>query len=123
VFWRPVTAIQDGTVQPDPNWTPLSVTPRHPEYPSGHGGYAGASQGVLETFLGPRAPAAISLTSPNDPGVTRTYTDWQTITDEVIDARVWEGVHFRFSDVTGVRQGLRLARWETGRLNRVLGSR
>lgn len=77
----------------------------------------------LRMFLGPRAPVAIPLTSPNDPGVTRTYTDWQTVTDEVINARVWEGVHFRFSDVTGVRQGLRLARWEAGRLNRVLGSR
>ena len=121
--WRPYTAITTGTLGTDPAWTSFWPAPQHPEYPSGHGGYAGASQGVLEAFLGRRAPAAIPLTSPDDPGVTRTYTDWQTVTDEVINARVWEGVHFRFSDTTGVRQGLRLARWEAGRLERVLGSR
>lgn len=109
VFWRPVTAIRDGSVQPDPNWTPLSVTPRYPEYPSGHGGYAGSAEQVLTAFLGPSAPAPIPLTSPNDPGVTRTYTDWATITREVIDARVWEGVHFRFSDLTGAGEGRKVA--------------
>jgi hypothetical protein len=109
VFWRPVTAIRDGSVQPDPGWMPFSVTPRYPEYPSGHGGYAGAAQQVLTAFLGPDAPAPIALTSPSDPGVTRTYADWATITQEVIDARVWEGVHFRFSDVTGVQEGKQVA--------------
>jgi hypothetical protein len=37
-FWRPVTAIRTGSVDPDPAWTPLLATPRHPEYPSGHAG-------------------------------------------------------------------------------------
>ena len=120
VFWRPVTAIQDGTVQPDPTWEPLSVTPRYPEYPSGHGGYAGAAQQVLTAFLGPKAPAPIPLTSPNDPGVTRTYTDWSAITSEVVDARVWEGVHFRPSDITGVQEGERVAGYGLGRLHRLL---
>lgn len=59
MFWRPVTAIQDGTVNPDQTWTPLSVTPRYPEYPSGHGRYAGTSQQILTAFLGPNAPAPI----------------------------------------------------------------
>jgi hypothetical protein len=116
--WRPYTAITTGTLDQDPAWTSFWAAPQHPEYPSGHGGYAGASQAVLEAFLGPGTPAAIPLTSPDDPGVTRTYTDWETITDEVINARVWEGVHFRFSDVTGVRQGRLLARWELDRLER-----
>ena len=119
VFWRPVTAIQDGAVQPDPGWTPQSVTPRHPEYPSGHGGYAGAAQQVLTAFLGPDVPAPIPLTSPNDPGVTRTYTTWSTITSEVIDARVWEGVHFRPSDLTGVQVGQQVAGYGLGRLSRL----
>lgn len=119
-FWRPVTAIQDGTVQPGPSWLPLSVTPRYPEYPSGHGGYAGAAQQVLTAFLGPQAPVPIPLTSPNDPGVTRTYTDWSTITGEIIDARVWEGVHFRFSDVTGVHEGKQVADYGLARLPRLL---
>lgn len=116
VRWRPYTAITTGTLDTDPDWTSFWVAPQHPEYPSGHGGYAGASQGVLDAFLGPQAPAAIPLTSPDALGVTRTYTDWETATREVINARVWEGVHFRHSDVTGVRQGRRLARWEVRRL-------
>lgn len=116
VFWRPVTAIRNGKVATDPNWTPFSVTPRYPEYPSGHGGYAGAAQQILTTFLGPDAPAPIPLTSPNDPGVTRAYTGWRTITREVIDARVWEGVHFRSSDVTGVREGQQVASYDLSHL-------
>ena len=119
-FWRPVTAIHDGTVQADPSWLTLSVTPRYPEYPSGHGGYAGSAQQVLTAFLGPQAPVPIPLTSPNDPGVTRTYTDWSTITSEIIDARVWEGVHFRFSDVIGAREGKQVAGYGLARLPRLL---
>ena len=52
-FWRPVTAIRTGSVDPDPTWTPLWATPRHPEYPSGHAGYAGAAEGVLTALTGP----------------------------------------------------------------------
>jgi hypothetical protein len=59
------------------------------------------------------------LTSPDAPGVTRTYTDWKTITGDVINARVWQGVHFRTSDITGVDLGLQVARWETGQLHRL----
>lgn len=119
LFWRPYTAITTGAISPDPAWMSQSVAPQHPEYPSGHGGYAGSSQGVLTAFLGPSAPRPISLTSPNDPGVTRAYHNWLTISREVIDARVWEGVHFRSSDITGVAQGLEVARWEVGRLARL----
>lgn len=118
-FWRPVTAIQDGSDNPDPTWTPQSVTPRYPEYTSGHGGYAGAAQQVLTAFLGRHAPAPIPLTSPNDPGVTLTYSDWATITHDVINARVWEGVHFRFSDVIGVHEGEKVADYDLAHLYRL----
>jgi hypothetical protein len=111
VFWRPVTAIRDGSpgVTADPTWTPLFTTPLYPEYPSGHGGYAGAAQAVLTAFLGPEAPAPVSATSPTDPGSTHTWTNWGAITQEVINARVWEGIHFRFSDDTGARVGTEVA--------------
>jgi hypothetical protein len=116
LFWRPVTAIQTGTIAPDPNWTPLFTTPRYPDWPSGHGGVAGAAQQVLSAFLGPFAPAPIDITSPTDPGVTHTYTNWSQITREVVDARVWEGIHFRFSDVAGTRLGTQVARYDLRRL-------
>ena len=112
VFWRPVTAIQTGSVDPDPGWTPLFTTPRYPDWPSGHGGVAGAAQQVLTAFLGPVAPAPIDVVSPNDPGVTHTYRSWAQITREVIDARVWEGIHFRFSDVVGARVGSHVADYD-----------
>jgi len=121
VFWRPVTAIRDGSpgVSADPTWTPLFTTPSYPEYPSGHGGYAGAAQQVLTAFVGPSAPAPISVTSPTDPGSTHEYTSWAQITQEVINARVWEGIHFRFSDDTGARLGSQVADWELRRLHKL----
>jgi len=121
VFWRPVTAIRDGSpgVSADPTWTPLFTTPSYPEYPSGHGGYAGAAQQVLTAFVGPNAPAPISVTSPTDPGSTHVYTSWARITQEVINARVWEGIHFRFSDDTGARLGRQVADWDLRRLHKL----
>jgi hypothetical protein len=119
LFWRPYTAITTGGFLPDPSWTSFWAAPQHPEYPSGHGGQIGSQQGVLDAFVGRRARAPVPLTSPNAPGVTRTYTDWKTMTSDIINARVWEGVHFRTSDITGVELGLRVARWEVGQLHRL----
>ncbi|MGI5242185.1 vanadium-dependent haloperoxidase [Dactylosporangium sp. CA-139066] len=118
LFWRPVTAIRTGSVAPDPSWTPLLATPAHPEYPSGHTTYAGAAQAVLETLAGPPR-AAFSLTSAVATDVTLTYRRWSDLTRDNIDARVWEGVHFRNTDEVGAAVGRRaalaaLARW-TGR--------
>jgi len=119
VFWRPVTAIQTGSVDPDPSWTPLFTTPRYPDWPSGHGGVAGAAQEVLTVFLGPRAPAPISVTSPTDPGSTHVYDNWAQITRDVINARVWEGIHFRFSDVVGATVGRDVAHYDLTRLDSI----
>jgi len=116
VFWRPVTAIRTGSVDPDPTWTPLLATPRHPEYPSGHAGYAGAAEGVLTWLTGPWAPQPLDATSVTDPGSVHTYTRWSQITDETIDGRVWEGVHYRFSDETAAKVGKQVAAWDLPRL-------
>lgn len=116
VFWRPVTAIRTGSVDQDPSWTPLFVTPRHPEYPSGHTGYAGAAHQVLAALVGSRPKDPIPVTSTTDPGVTHTFTSWSAITQENIDGRVREGVHFRFSDNTGAKVGEDVADWDLPRL-------
>jgi hypothetical protein len=118
-FWRPVTAIRTGSVDPDPTWTPLWATPRHPEYPSGHAGYAGAAEGVLTALTGPWAPAPIPVTSTTDPGSVHTYTRWSQITQETIDGRVWEGVHYRFSDEIAAKVGKQVAAWDLPRLYRL----
>jgi hypothetical protein len=119
LFWRPVTAIQTGSIDPDPSWTPLFTTPRYPDWLSGHGGVAGAAQQVLTAFLGPEAPDPIDVTSPTDPGSTHTYDRWSQITREVIDARVWEGIHFRFSDVAGTRVGSQVAGYDLQHLRSI----
>ena len=116
VFWRPVTAIRTGAVDPDPAWTPLLATPRHPEYPSGHAGYAGTAEALLRAFAGPRPARPIAVTSATAPGVVKTYARWSAITQDVVDGRVWEGVHFRFSDETAARVGAAVARHDLRRL-------
>jgi hypothetical protein len=115
-FWRPVTAIRTGSVDPDPTWTPLLATPRHPEYPSGHAGYAGAASAVLTALTGARAPQPIAATSTTAPGSVHTYTRWSQIVEETIDGRVWEGVHYRFSDEIAAKLGQQVAAWDLPRL-------
>ncbi len=119
LFWRPYTAITTGAIEQDPTWTSFQVAPQHPEYPSGHGGQIGSQQAILEGLVGRRSPVPITLTSATAPGVTRTYTDWATISREVVDARVWEGVHYRTSDVVGLETGQQVAQWELRQLHRL----
>jgi hypothetical protein len=103
--WRPVTALRAGG---DTDWTPLHVTPAHPDYPSGHGTYSGSAEGVLTALVGART-APFDLTSPTAPGVTRTYTTWRRLSEENVDARVWSGIHTRTADEAGVRLGRQVA--------------
>jgi hypothetical protein len=116
VFWRPVTAIRTGTVDPDASWTPLLATPSHPEYPSGHTGYAGTAETVLRALVGKAPLKPVTIASATLPGQPRTYSDWQTLTRETIDGRVWEGVHFRFSDEAGAAVGRAVAQHDLRRL-------
>jgi hypothetical protein len=53
------------------------------------------------------------------PGKPRTYRDWHMLTQETIDGRVWEGVHFRFSDDTAARVGREVAEHDLRRLRRL----
>jgi hypothetical protein len=108
-----------GRVELDPTWTPFFTTPSHPEYPSGHAGYAGAAQAILTAFLGPHAPSPVSATSPADPGSTHTYTSWRQITQEIVNARVWEGVHFRSSDNTAAITGLKVGNFDVYKLRSI----
>ncbi|NUT33509.1 MAG: vanadium-dependent haloperoxidase, partial [Hamadaea sp.] len=100
--WRPVTALR-ATV--DPLWTPLHTTPAHPDYPSGHNTYSGAAEQVLTVLTGARARHPYTISSPSQPGATRTYTDWHQPTLDNVDARVWSGIHTRTADEVGVRLG------------------
>ncbi|MCW3039853.1 MAG: phosphoesterase PA-phosphatase [Solirubrobacterales bacterium] len=111
--WRPITALTVDDENPatplDPSFVPLLNTPNHPEYPSGHTGYAGAAQAVLTALVGPKPLAPITVTSTASPNYYRTYTQWSQITQDNIDARVWEGVHLRSTDVYSAGLGGQIA--------------
>jgi hypothetical protein len=108
--WRPITAIRsaldDGSAAtvPDPTWTPLLPTPRFPDYPAGHTTYGGAAERVLTAIFG-EDPGMLSITSPTAGNVTHTYRNFHEIADEVNDARVWGGIHWRTSVVVGRQLG------------------
>ena len=106
--WRPITAIRAATdlniaaLKGDIGWEPLLVTPPHPEYPSAHAMFSGAAEAVLRGFFG-SDEVDVSVTAPGPFGVTRTYRKFSELTEEVDNARVWGGIHFRSADVDGSR--------------------
>ena len=119
-FWRPVHAIRenDGTTQyddgnpdtvPDPTWTPLVPTPPHPEYLSGHCITSAAAAEVLTEFFGNNA--GFSTTSTTLPGVTRSYRSFWDAASDVIDARVFGGIHFRRTCVQSNEVGRKIGKF------------
>jgi hypothetical protein len=113
-FWRPVTAIRNDPTAPDPTWSPLVATPNHPEYPSAHGCVTSALAAVLAHALG---TDAIDVTMPGAQGGTTTlttsrhYATVQELDNQIIDARVWIGFHYRNSVVVGEGVGAAVADW------------
>jgi membrane-associated phospholipid phosphatase len=98
-FWRPVTAIPlaatDGnpaTID-DPAWLPLLVTPNHPEYPSGHSTVSAAAATVLARHFGSRTHFTVD--SDLLLGVVRSFPGFQAALDEIANARIFAGIHFR----------------------------
>lgn len=107
--WRPVTAIprgdEDGNKWTTPGaFTPLISTPCFPGYPSNHGTGSGAARTVLVRAYG-RFKHSIDVFHPNAPGIVLHYTDLKAMTDDVADARVYGGIHFRYDQDAGERQG------------------
>lgn len=107
-FWRPQPAIQRGgedgndLTEPDPTWTPLFPTPRHPEYASGHSTNSSAIATVLAHVFGdnPGIPITSTIT-----GITRQWDRFSEGIEEVIEARIYSGIHFRTADEVGALQG------------------
>jgi hypothetical protein len=105
-FWRPVTAIRledaDFDGNPDhPDWTPLITTPAFPEYTGGHSSLAGAAATVLVAYFGDETPFVVE--SPA--GLIRYYPSFSTAVEEIADARVFGGIHFRAACEAGAALG------------------
>jgi vanadium-dependent haloperoxidase-like protein len=137
-FWRPVTAIDPTSAQAsdgfgsagvdDGNpltveqvgWRPLIATPNHPEYPSAHGSLTGAMSAVFAAILG---TSDISLTvhgfdatgPAGNLNATRTFATAQDLRTEIGNARIWGGLHYRFSTDAGLQLGQQVARYDLRR--------
>src|SRR4051812_26318750 len=112
-FWRPITAIRNGDmhgngeVARDAGWMSLIDTPMHPEYPCAHCISSTAVGTVLTSVLRGK-PISVTMTSPTAPGVTRKWERIEDYMQEVNDARVYGGVHYRFSTRTGADMGRKI---------------
>jgi hypothetical protein len=110
-FWRPSTAIRNAEIdgndatEPEATWASMIDTPMHPEYPSAHSIIASAVGTVLKAELGSGPVPELSTTSPTAKGVTRRWTRIDDFVNEVSVARVYEGVHYRFSTEVGTAMG------------------
>jgi hypothetical protein len=115
-FWRPETAIRAGGIDgnpktdPDPGFVPLITTPCFPSYPSAHGSLSNAARAVLERIFG-SGRQSITLSTSALPGVILHYTKFKEITDDISDARVYGGIHFRFDQDAGSRQGRQIGNY------------
>jgi hypothetical protein len=119
-FWRPVTAIRaadaDGNpaTEPDPNWIGQVITPNHPEYPAGHGCFSGASVHTLKAFFGTDSfTFTIDSSIPGLTSPVRSYNTFSQALDEVCDARVFGGMHYRNSTLKGAKIGKHVANYVT----------
>jgi hypothetical protein len=112
-FWRPVTAIRNADITLNPatpreeSWLPLGDTPMHPEYPCAHCITSAAISAVLRNIVGDEI-GEFSLTSPTAPGVTRKWSRLQDYSDEVANARIYAGFHYRFSTEVGKDMGRKI---------------
>ena len=109
-FWRPETAIHGGNTDGNPNtvgdpdWAPFITTPCFPSYPSNHGSAANGAAAVMRRLYG-EGEHSITLTNPAVPNITLQYTSFKQITDDISDARVYGGIHFRTDQEAGADLG------------------
>jgi PAP2 superfamily len=125
-FWRPITAIREAdtdgnpATEADPAWWPLFhpttpvpppplVTPSFPDHPSGHTSGTGAIVYTLQNFFGTDKIGFSAFS--NKSGTTRSFDRFSDAIKEVIDARVWSGIHFRTADVQGAVLGRKVAHY------------
>jgi hypothetical protein len=114
-FWRPITAIQEAEHDRNPatldedGWLPLIPNPPYPEHPSGHNAVSGSFVKTLQSFFGTDRMAFSAFS--NFSLTTRSYTRFSQAIREIVNARIYSGIHFRTPDLQGFRIGRQVARW------------
>jgi hypothetical protein len=113
-FWRPITAIRNGDIDGNPatereaTWQPIDNTPMHPEYPCAHCIVSSSLAAVIRAVLGSDDIPEVSVTSPFATGVTHRFTNLQAFSEEVANARIYAGFHYRFSTAVGKEMGQKI---------------
>ena len=116
LFWRPITAIREAESDGNPDtvadaaWLPLIPTPPYTEHSSGHNGLSGAIVATLQDFFG---TDHIGWSDTNNGGFTRSYTQFSDAIDEIIEVRIWSGIHFRSSDEQAAKIGQQVAQYRS----------
>lgn len=124
-FWRPMAAIRNADIDGNPateadkSWTPLFdpslpasiggvgpalITPPFPDHPSGHNCYTAATMHAFESFFG-TDEMTFYVTSSRFPGEQLTFHRFTDVIRQMIEARIWEGIHFRTADAAGANLG------------------
>ena len=113
MFWRPATAIQLGDDDGNPDtkgdaaWQSLLPSPPYPDHASGLSAFGGSNVATLQELFG---TDKVAFGATNRAGFERNYTRLSEAVDEIVDARVWSGIHFRIADVQGAKIGRDVAR-------------
>src|SRR5882757_4764018 len=116
-FWRPITAIRNGDIDGNPatdreaSWQPIGPTPMHPEYPCAHCILSGTVTGIVKEALGTTDIPEIATTSPTAPGITHRWTNMTAFSEEIANARIWAGFHYRFSTRAGTEMGQQIGEY------------
>jgi len=116
-FWRPITAIREGDndgnrrTDGDPTWTPQITTPPYPEYTSGANNLTASMTRVLKHLFGDKTEFHVTSTTIAAPKNDKIYQRFSDMADDVVDVRVYQGIHFRGADEVARRQGTRSADW------------
>lgn len=115
-FWRPISAIRgaaaDGNpaTEVDPAWEPLFPTPPYPDHSSGHSSLSSSYVQTLQDFFG-TDKIAFSDHSNAVGGTTRSFARFSDAIKEIIEARIYVGIHFRHADIAGANIGKHVAHW------------
>ena len=118
-FWRPITAIREGENDGNPSttgdatWVPLLVNPNYPDHTSGANAVTRAMTRTAELFFeSDRMTFSITTTNTAPTQLdTRTYSRFSDVAQEVVDARIYSGIHFRFADEDARKLGAQVADW------------
>jgi hypothetical protein len=118
-FWRPVTAIRNTEgAAGDPRWLPFIDTPMHPEYPCAHCIVSGSLGAVLAAEIGSGPAPTLSSSSSTAAGAVRTWATVDDFVREVALARIYDGVHYRYSTEVGSAMGQKIGELAVKRIPR-----